>query len=420
MKNLALHIAQTPLANTHDHQKPEADFLANGPDILEDIFDLYLRTDLAVAGADPPSLERLIDRTNPDVAARFTGVRAAWERCKFTGFGQAARWIARECYGIEEITPRALEAAVPANRAMKQPGYRMRIYQEIARLDHIQIDDTQWAPTEEQASSSFLHHDLSWWSFCEGSLDFEAICRETGITVDSLPALRRAMEALFAKFGPASIAVKSQHAYRRPMAWEECPEADAEKILNLILRGEAIEPADKRRLGDWCWARGAELAAQYDLPFKIHTGLLGGAGYCNLHRIRVADLCPLLARFPKTRFVLMHAAFPYQNELLALCKHYPNAYADLCWGFAVDPIGSMNLIRSMIHSTPIHKLFVFGADVHWPNAAAAYAALARRWLTAALQAEIDDGLLSEPEAMDVANRLMRINQRECFHRLQES
>jgi hypothetical protein len=44
----------------------------------------------------------------------------------------------------------------------------------------------------------------------------------------------------------------------------------------------------------------------------------------------------------------------------------------------------------------------------------AYAAQARAWLTRALQAEVDDGLLSEREAIAYATRLMRQNQLDCF------
>ncbi|MBC8077344.1 MAG: hypothetical protein H7Y32_14815, partial [Chloroflexales bacterium] len=46
--------------------------------------------------------------------------------------------------------------------------------------------------------------------------------------------------------------------------------------------------------------------------------------------------------------------------------------------------------------------------------AVAYAAQARAWLTRALQAEVDDGLLSEREAIAYATRLMRLNQLDCF------
>ncbi len=44
----------------------------------------------------------------------------------------------------------------------------------------------------------------------------------------------------------------------------------------------------------------------------------------------------------------------------------------------------------------------------------AYAIQARRWLARALQGEIDDGLLTEAEAIELATRFMRGNQEACF------
>jgi hypothetical protein len=49
-----------------------------------------------------------------------------------------------------------------------------------------------------------------------------------------------------------------------------------------------------------------------------------------------------------------------------------------------------------------------------PSASVAYAAHARAWLSRALAAEVNDGLLNEREAMVYATRLMRENQLDCF------
>jgi hypothetical protein len=58
---------------------------------------------------------------------------------------------------------------------------------------------------------------------------------------------------------------------------------------------------------------------------------------------------------------------------------------------------------------------VFGGDTHWPNQSVAYATQARSWLTRALQAEIDEGLLTEREAISLATLFMRSNQETCFN-----
>jgi hypothetical protein len=110
----------------------------------------------------------------------------------------------------------------------------------------------------------------------------------------------------------------------------------------------------------------------------------------------------------------MHIAYPYSDELVALAKHYPNVYPDLCWAWSIDPYSASDFVRRCIHAVPSQKLFIFGGDTLWPTAAVAYAHQARKWLTRTLQAEVDEGLLSEPEAMALASRFMLENQMECF------
>jgi hypothetical protein len=131
--------------------------------------------------------------------------------------------------------------------------------------------------------------------------------------------------------------------------------------------------------------------------------------------IRASGLTPLLARHPKVRFVLMHIAYPYSDELLAIAKHYANAYVDLCWAWSIAPYEAAEFVRRLIHVVPSHKLMGFGGDTGWPGCSLGYALQARQWLGRALQAEVTDGLLSESEAMALATRFMLGNQRECFN-----
>jgi hypothetical protein len=414
MSDLARHIQETRLIDTHEHMNTEDDFVERGPDILQDLFDNYVKADLVVAGASPAAAERLVDASDPDLRARFVGVRAAWEQCRHTGYGEAVRLIARRVYGMEEITPEAIEAAAPRAAALRQPGARLRILRDEANLDHVQIDDFRWQCPPDASGPEFFLYDLSWVGFCHGDVDVPGIYEEVGVEVHDLASLREGMAAIFARHGPRAIAVKSQHAYRRTLRWQERDEADVARALERQLAGQALTEAEQLCLGDWCLARGVELAAEHRLPFKLHTGYYAGHSSMPIDRVRPGQLCELLARYPGARFVLMHIAYPYDDELVALAKHYPNVYVDMCWSWSINPFVACDFVRRMIHAVPANKLFAFGGDTFWPNAAVAYAAQARRWLTRALQGEVDDGLLDERAAIDLATRLMRANQQECF------
>src|SRR5207237_9703229 len=108
-------------------------------------------------------------------------------------------------------------------------------------------------------------------------------------------------------------------------------------------------------------------------------------------RIRGGNLCALLSRYPKARFVLMHIAYPYSDELVALAKHFPNVYVDLCWAWSIDPHTSSDFIRRMIHAAPANKLFAFGGDSSWPCISAAYATQGPHRLTRTAEAETARG-----------------------------
>ena len=131
-------------------------------------------------------------------------------------------------------------------------------------------------------------------------------------------------------------------------------------------------------------------------------------------RIRSGNLCALLARYLDARFVLMHIAYPYNDELVGLAKHYSNVWVDLCWAWSIDPFSSCDFVRRFLHAVPSNKLFAFGGDTGWPTSSAAYAIQARKWLTRALEAEVSEGHMSESQAMKVASRLMHENQADCF------
>jgi len=413
--DLARHIQTTALCDTHEHLHGEQTYVNEKPDILQNLFQNYVPADLVSAGASQAAVDALLDKSNPDLRARFAGVRSAWDAVRHTGYGEAVRLVARELYDMDAITPDALEAAQTKNEALCQPGERLRLLRDVANLDHVQTDNFVMPCPVDESGPDFFFYDISWVSFCNGEPDLRELAHETDIEVRDLSSLRLAMEAIFTQNAPTAIAVKSQHAYNRTLRWQERSDKEAAQALAAFLHDpESMSEAERLCLGDWCWARGVELCIEHDLPFKIHTGYYAGHSRMPVDRIKSGHLCPLLAKYLDARFVLMHIAYPYSTELLALAKHYPNVYVDLCWAWSIDPYSSIDFVRRYIHTAPANKLFAFGGDTGYPGAALAYAHQARHWLTRTLQAEVDAGLLDEAAAIALATRFMRENQYACF------
>jgi len=110
----------------------------------------------------------------------------------------------------------------------------------------------------------------------------------------------------------------------------------------------------------------------------------------------------------------MHIGYPYSDELLALAKHFPNVWVDMCWAWSIDARACKAFLRRYIHTAPLNKLFVFGGDTFWPTNVVGYAIQARRGLTQVLEREIREGELTQDQALYIAARLMRENQEACF------
>ena len=414
--DLAHHIETTPLVDTHEHLRKEPDWLEDGPDILQDLFGNYVPADLNTAGASPDAMTRLMDASDPDIAGRFKGIQEAWEATQFTGYGEAVRLIAEHVYGIDELTGEALESAQEKIKVLRKPGERYRLLHDVANLDHIQTDDFSWPCLPDHSGLDFFLYDLSWAGFCNGQIDTEQIHAETGVEVKDLRTLRQGMEAIFAKHGPCAIAVKAQHAYNRTLDWTERNDVEASAALSQVLNQPAEELSVETYLclGDWCWARGVELSIEHNLPFKIHTGYYAGNDRMPVSRIPAGNMCDLFARYLDAKFVLMHIAYPYNDELVALAKHYRNIWVDLCWAWSIDPYSSRDFLRRFIHAVPSNKIFAFGGDTGWPTSSMAYAIQARNEIRRALKGEIEEGYMTEKQAMQIATRLMQANQFACF------
>ena len=414
--DLAQHIQATPMVDTHEHLRKEPDWLEDGPDILQDLFGNYVPADLNTAGASSEAMQRLMDASDPDIVGRFEGIQEAWEATQFTGYGEAVRLIAEHVYGIGELTGAALEAAQEKIKALRKPGERYRLLHDVANLDHVQTDDFSWHCLPDNSGLDFFLYDLSWAGFCNGQIDTDQIHAETGVEVKDLRTLKQGMEGIFAKHGPCAIAVKAQHAYNRTLNWIERNDVEASAALSQVLNQPAEELSVETYLclGDWCWARGVELSIEHNLPFKIHTGYYAGNDRMPVRRIPAGNMCELFARYLDAKFVLMHIAYPYNDELVALAKHYRNIWVDLCWAWSIDPYSSRDFLRRFIHAVPANKIFAFGGDTGWPTSSMAYAIQARNEIQRALEGEITDGYMTEKQAMQFATRLMRDNQFACF------
>jgi hypothetical protein len=374
---------------------------------LTNLFDNYVIHDLIVAGASQEDVKTLLDVSNNDICARFNKIEPAWNSVRHTGYGEAVRLTAKALYGIMELTKESL-AVAQAESPNHQPLDRLDVLKSIANLDHVQIDPNRRPLPIEMAGQDFFHYDINMYDFCSGQLNPTQLENETRQAISNLKNLRNALESIFDRSASYAIAIKSQHAYSRTLAWRDRTDQEAEAALSSLLRSD-IDGDQRVCLGDWCIAQIAELSIEYKLPFKMHTGYYATYGVMPVEFIKSGNLCALLRAYDQAKFVLMHIAYPYSDELIALAKHYRNVSIDMCWAWAISPYHSANFVRRFIHTAPLNKLFIFGGDSLLPVASLGYSIQARRCFSSVLHKEVDEGVMSESDAIKCAKFLMMDN-----------
>jgi len=125
-------------------------------------------------------------------------------------------------------------------------------------------------------------------------------------------------------------------------------------------------------------------------------------------------MCRLAADFPDVQFVLMHIGYPYQEQMIALAKHFPNVTIDMCWAWGINPEASERFVRDFLMAVPCSKLLAFGGDVVQVEMVPGYATLARIGLTRALSGLVEDGMMEVGEALGLVPRLMNRNAADLF------
>lgn len=218
-----------------------------------------------------------------------------------------------------------------------------------------------------------------------------------------------------------AVALKFVEAYHRTLTFREVPRARAERLW---LRGRAqpLDREDYLTLQD-CLARHLfREAGRLHLPVHLHTGLGGSP------RIRLGEADPVRLeelvtdpRFEGTDFVLIHAGTPDPRRAAALAAFRPRVWLDLsALALHLDAKDLASAVRACLVLAPERTLFgtdAFGGfqiPVGAEVAQLAYGNLLREALTEALVQLVEEGLLTEPEALRLGRGVLRDNARRLY------
>ncbi len=412
-------VSQTPFIDTHEHLIEERERLAgtSHPRVKADDWSLllshYLNSDMVVAGMPGKAYDSFFSSAT-DPKDKWKLLEPYWPAVKNTGYGQAVRIAFSRLYGVDELSASTVKDVQAGYEKTRRAGFYKHVLCDLGKIESCQVNCLS-GPFGQSDMPTLLMQDLSIVGMFAGP-DLNGFGRPTGIDVKSLADWHRVIDWWFDKYGKYAVAVKSQNAYGRDIDYEKVTVERAEPLFAKRLENSPLNSAERKALEDHLFWYAVEKATEYNLPVKLHTGYYAGQNYMPLGRLinNPASATDLCRAAPETRFVFMHIAYPYYEEMIALAKQYANAYIDMCWSWIINPVAAKDFLKKFLVTAPANKILTFGGDYIPVEPVLGHATIARRGIAQALTELVNEQWISLADAMELADMIMHENARSIF------
>lgn len=420
-KDLAAELGKVRLYDVHEHLISEQERVKEPIDFFT-LAGHYAINDVISAGLAGDDLATVRDPNAP-LERRWKAFEPHWKAARFTGHGQALAIAIADIYEAKEISAASVRQINDAIARRNKPGLYDYILKERAKIDWCLVDP-YWNRKPAPVDKPYFLLSQRFDNFVTPSSrkDIAALEEISGVSITGLAELKKALERTFEQGLKAGmVAVKSGIAYRRDLLFEEASEHDAAADFEAMLKGGAVLPKGFRakaqrafrRLEDHMFHQVARLVEAHRLPFQIHTGLpAGNAGYVENNNPTL--LTNVFYRYPRVQFDVMHIGYPYQQELGALVKLFPNVYVDFSWAHVLSPPGSRRTLDEYLETVPANKILGFGGDYRYPELTYAHAKIARQNVARVLAGKVEAGVFNEEQALEIGRMLLRENGVKLF------
>ena len=418
------------LVDTHEHIMLEAERNECAVDFSY-LFAHYNSSDLISAGLSPRMMEairlpmypvrveiykrrkvrRIIpepERVDMSLDERWQAMEPFWDMIRNTAYAKQTLITIRDIFGIDDLnrnTYRQLSEAIAKSR---KPDWYRHVMREKA---NIAVSIVDWQSTDLQPDIFVPTMRLDHFVGVLSRADLGILEGESGITIHSLDDLVKAMRtALEGYVARGAVAVKSALAYNRVLKYDKVSRHEAEIAFNRIAShlGEGLAWLEAKPLQDYMMHQVIRAAIEVGLPIQVHTGLQEG----NENIITNADpthLVNLFIEYKEAKFDLFHGGYPYVHEWATLAKYFANVTADITWLPIISPEMARRLLHELIETVPGNKIMAFGGDSMTVEMAYGHAVMARQVVARVLSEKVDEGYLSEDEAVALARRMLRDN-----------
>ena len=204
--------------------------------------------------------------------------------------------------------------------------------------------------------------------------------------------------------GRGQVALKNALAYDRSINFDDVDEDLARRAWGQVDPTEA----EQKAFGDVVIDRLCTLAGERDIPMQMHLGTARIKGSHPMNAVGLID------RHPKTRFLLMHLAFPWSRDLLGMAFIYRNIWLDLSWSALLSPTYFRQTLHEAIEVLPDETRMMIGGD-NW-HVEETFGAIQsmKQLIGNVLQEKVDDGYFSENDGRRLARKILHDNAEAFF------
>jgi hypothetical protein len=218
---------------------------------------------------------------------------------------------------------------------------------------------------------------------------------------DYIAALDALVSSMASRY---QVALKNALAYDRDISFDE-PNAD---LARAAWGKPSPSAAERKAFGDFVVDRLCALAAKYDMPVQMH---LGTAIIRGSHPLNAASL---IERHPRTRFLLMHLAYPWSRDLLGMAFVYRNIWLDLTWSLLLSPSHFKLAMHEAIEMLPDESRMMIGGDNWHVEETYGTMKLARQLLAEVMEENISAKYFRAADAERLAENILRENALQFF------
>lgn len=413
------HVDNIWVIDTHEHLTQEEDWLSadEGHVDFSRFFAHYASVDVISAGLT--ELDK-ITRADTPLDEKWKLFEPFWEKARNTAYCKSVDEAIRDLFDLPGLNRDTYKPLADKMREMRKPGYYRWVLKDKARIARSILDiGVNRTDREFFAPVARMDHFI----MARTREDLQHLERETCVSIYTIDDLVKALEtAIHKKIEYGIAGVKSGLAYTRTLFYENPSKADAERAFSRIFahRGalandgvHGIPSGEAKLLQDYMFHKVVQCCLENGLPMQIHTGIQEGNGNY-LQQTNPALLNDVFMTYPRMRFDIFHAGYPYWAELGVMAKMFPGVHADLCWMNIISVTGARRALDEWLEIMPASKIFAFGGDYVFVEGAYSHAKFARYNVAKVLAGKVDDGYFTLDEAKRIADMILRENANEFF------